>query len=1027
VRLFRGGVVVGVGMMASAMFGLANHSMASGVSSQTNSLAWGTEPAITVGTNPVEIAAGANGSIWVVDSTDATLTEIADVNGVATAQQPVALASGSRPTGVTVDQSGNVWVGLSGTGQVQQLLNDGGMLAPQTPISVGRTNSTMNLRTAPDGSIWVVFRDTADLQHIVFSGGAWSTEPMLSADRGIDELIFDTNGTGWLMHPSDAITKLSSNNGTWSLSGPLSATGRTNWGTPGPNGSLYISDGGCAVYELEPNTGTRLRGQGFGQCDASSIATTPDSSIWLTSPGAKSVYRWSSTSFSQVETFFVGGDPRDLTASSDGSMWFVNVGTKKVQKIAKKAPIASTITSASSLTSAVASPVEFLVTTGAGFPTPAIRTFDPLPYGLSLNDNRNGTATIVGSAQNGTQGVYAITIEAVNGDLVTTQDFTLTVPGTAPNTLTVFARGAGGGWSTCEVNSMTSTANGTFWVASPSGNILRYTGAANLAENMNVGGRPSQIVTATDGTVWYIDETNNNVRSISNVNGVWTLDSTVTVGSSPRFLTAGADGSVWVADTVDDTVKQITNVGGQKSVSTTLSFSLANLTFAGLTKGLDGSIWAVDRTSGSLLRIFYDVDNAEWNYSAPLLLDRSNTGMVLAPGPGGDVWIAFRDTSTLQSVKNVNGVWTVQSAITAPFNIFTIVAGPRGTLLVGDGSGVASQLAEIEGTWRVMSYMQATNRTQYATATDSGSLWWSDGGCALHEWKSYEGVAPAITSAPSGVMPLGSNSTLTLTATGSPNVTFSKVGTLPAGVSFNVDSANSRATLSGQPSDSVTPGDYTVKIIADNGAYRAAVQMFTLTVSVPATTTTTEPPTTSTEAPPTVPDTAPPSSGAPGESPNTSPSTNSTEAPSTTVASTMPVVAPPAASVVVALPVASTPLVTDASVSAGAEVNVTFGGFVPGEFVQLIVASTPQVIGSGYANAQGFVTLSGNIPSNLTSGNHTLAVYAPDSGTGFKQPITVAGPKLPATGSEPNRWLEMGMWAVIAGAVLTTRRRRQPS
>jgi len=122
--------------------------------------------------------------------------------------------------------------------------------------------------------------------------------------------------------------------------------------------------------------------------------------------------------------------------------------------------------------------------------------------------------------------------------------------------------------------------------------------------------------------------------------------------------------------------------------------------------------------------------------------------------------------------------------------------------------------------------------------------------------------------------------------------------------------------------------------------------------------------------------------------------------------------------------VASTPLVADNSISAGAEVSVTFGGFMPGEFVQLIVASTPQVIGSGYANAQGVVTLSGTIPASLSSGNHTLAVYAPESGTGFKQPITVSGLALPATGSSSDGWLVAGMFTVIAGTVLSTRRRR---
>jgi LPXTG-motif cell wall-anchored protein len=128
--------------------------------------------------------------------------------------------------------------------------------------------------------------------------------------------------------------------------------------------------------------------------------------------------------------------------------------------------------------------------------------------------------------------------------------------------------------------------------------------------------------------------------------------------------------------------------------------------------------------------------------------------------------------------------------------------------------------------------------------------------------------------------------------------------------------------------------------------------------------------------------------------------------------------------VVDALPVAGTPLVTDSSISAGAEVSVTFGGFVPGEFVQLIVASTPQVIGSGYADAQGVVTLSGNIPASLTSGDHTLAVYAPGSGTGFRQPITVDGLTLPATGSSTRLWPVMVMLGAGAVLIAASRRRR---
>jgi LPXTG-motif cell wall-anchored protein len=163
----------------------------------------------------------------------------------------------------------------------------------------------------------------------------------------------------------------------------------------------------------------------------------------------------------------------------------------------------------------------------------------------------------------------------------------------------------------------------------------------------------------------------------------------------------------------------------------------------------------------------------------------------------------------------------------------------------------------------------------------------------------------------------------------------------------------------------------------------------------------------------------------PTAAPTTTTTTTTTVAPTTTtVAPTTTTVAPPAESVVVALPLANTPLVADNSFAAGGEVSVTFSGFVPGEFVQLIVASTPQVIGSGYANAQGVVTLSGNIPAGLAVGNHTLAVYAPVSGIGFKQPISVEALTLPATGSSQLLWPFMMMLFGGVALIVVSRRRR---
>jgi LPXTG-motif cell wall-anchored protein len=179
----------------------------------------------------------------------------------------------------------------------------------------------------------------------------------------------------------------------------------------------------------------------------------------------------------------------------------------------------------------------------------------------------------------------------------------------------------------------------------------------------------------------------------------------------------------------------------------------------------------------------------------------------------------------------------------------------------------------------------------------------------------------------------------------------------------------------------------------------AASVTTTTTTVAPTTTTTTVAPTT-TAAPMATTTTAAPMA------------TTTTAAPS----STMP---PPALSTVQALPTAPTPIVADTSISIGEEISVSFGGFTPFEFVQLVVASTPQVIGSGYANAQGVVTLSGNLPSNLAAGNHTLALYAPGSGVGFTQSITVSQPTLPATGSDgQNNLFVIAMLLFVLGLVV---------
>ena len=121
---------------------------------------------------------------------------------------------------------------------------------------------------------------------------------------------------------------------------------------------------------------------------------------------------------------------------------------------------------------------------------------------------------------------------------------------------------------------------------------------------------------------------------------------------------------------------------------------------------------------------------------------------------------------------------------------------------------------------------------------------------------------------------------------------------------------------------------------------------------------------------------------------DTSSSTSSTTSTSTTLPAGAPKTVP-TESAVTALPRPSTPLTSSSSLQLGQSTTVTVGGFSPNEWVQLIVASTPRVLDTEKADSSGRVTLSGVLPSDLGSGSHTLAVYAPTSKRGFRQTISV--------------------------------------
>jgi len=107
--------------------------------------------------------------------------------------------------------------------------------------------------------------------------------------------------------------------------------------------------------------------------------------------------------------------------------------------------------------------------------------------------------------------------------------------------------------------------------------------------------------------------------------------------------------------------------------------------------------------------------------------------------------------------------------------------------------------------------------------------------------------------------------------------------------------------------------------------------------------------------------------------------------------------APPTLETVLAAP--ETALLDTNTLVPGDLITITIGGFIPDEPVMLVIASTPRILATGNAGAEGVVTITGAIPPDMTSGDHTIAVIAPVSGVGYRQTIALGSRQLPETGA----------------------------
>jgi hypothetical protein len=337
-----------------------------------------------------------------------------------TAAFPVATVvsiMGTLPLGVTATDNGDGTATIAGTADI----GTGGSY----PLTVTATNGTLT--------------DASQSFTLTVHGAPMiTTQPVPASVHSTTAVTFTAAAVGY---PAPSVQwQVSTDSGiSFADLADANAATLTFTATQAQNGNLYRAVfSNETATESEPvllTVGTPPTVAAAG--DANFTVGTANS-VTLTSTGfpapelsAGSVPSWLLFTDNGDGTATLAGTPPlgsggAHTVSVTADNGFTPTGLLEIAVTVTEAP---TITSTDAATLAVGTAATVTVTTAGGFPTAvALDYTGSLPPGMVFTDNSDGTATITGTPERGSGGVYALTISARNDSpQATEQTLTLTV------------------------------------------------------------------------------------------------------------------------------------------------------------------------------------------------------------------------------------------------------------------------------------------------------------------------------------------------------------------------------------------------------------------------------------------------------------------------------------------------------------------------------------------------------------------------------------------------------------------------
>jgi LPXTG-motif cell wall-anchored protein len=114
-------------------------------------------------------------------------------------------------------------------------------------------------------------------------------------------------------------------------------------------------------------------------------------------------------------------------------------------------------------------------------------------------------------------------------------------------------------------------------------------------------------------------------------------------------------------------------------------------------------------------------------------------------------------------------------------------------------------------------------------------------------------------------------------------------------------------------------------------------------------------------------------------------------------------------------------------VASNGDVAVQAFGLRAGETVELVVMSTPTLLGSFTVDAKGTIKTTAKLPTAIGSGNHSLVVASPSVKASLGLKLVKSSASLPVTGSNTSNATNWAVAVMLSGMylVLVGRRRRR--